>query len=230
MELFDKTPPKKILKDGSIGFSLFLPILAGCAASIFFEFLSKNKLNENTKNIIILGSKGSGKTTLWRQLQNKILDLSTTPTDETPIESFHIFANGRFVKVPPTKDIGGGNDWVNSYESIINKDGTYIYYLVDLTNLHHKNMALEIRARLIKISSIIKDKKLKDCGCKILLTNKATYDKRLKKKFGLPLTHAKNLLKLNTKGLSFKIDDIMMPIELTNSSDIDKIKKEITSN
>lgn len=31
------------------------------------------------------------------------------------------------------------------------------------------------------------------------------------------------------KNLSIKIDDYMMPVELTDSADIDKIKDEITS-
>lgn len=197
------------------------------------EYVVYKKITANTKNIIILGSKGSGKTTLWNQLQNKIPTSSPDPTDISNIESFRIAANGRKVKVPSTKDIGGGNDWVNSYENIIYKDGTYIYYLVDLLNLHEKQMALEIRARLTKISSIIKDKKLMDCGCKILLTNKDTYSKKLQAKFGPPLKHAKNMLELNKidkKSLAFSINDMMMPVELTNSADIEEIKKEITSN
>lgn len=190
-------------------------------------------ITAKTKRIIILGAKGSGKTTLWNQLQNKIPTSSPDPTDIPNIESFRIAANGRTVKVPSTKDIGGGNDWVSSYENIINKDGTYIYYLVDLLNLHEKQMALEIRARLMKISSIIKDKKLTDCGCKILLTNKDTYDKKLKAKFGSPLKHAINMLELNKldkKNLAFTINNMMMPVELTDSADIEEIKKEITSN
>lgn len=189
-------------------------------------------ITAKTKRIIILGSKGSGKTTLWSHLQDKILATPPEPTDMQNIESFRIVANGRIVKVPSTKDIGGGNDWVSSYKNIINNDGTYIYYLVDLTNLHEKNMALEIRARLTKISAIIKDKKLKDCGCKILLTNKDTYNKNLKAKFGSPLQYAIKCLDLNklNKNSPLNINDIMMVVELTNSADIEKIKNEITSN
>ena len=90
-----------------------------------YLFISElySTITTKTKHIIILGSKGSGKTTLWSQLQGKILDLAPTPTDENKIESFKIKSNGRTVKVPTTKDLGGSNDWVNSYESIINKDG-----------------------------------------------------------------------------------------------------------
>lgn len=183
-----------------------------------------------TKHIIILGSKGSGKTTLWSQLQGKILDLAPLPTDQNKIESFKIKSNGRTVKVPATKDLGGSNDWVNSYESIINKDGTFIYYLVDLKNLHEKKMALEIRARLQKISNIIKEKKLNDCGLKLLLTNKKTYHQKLESKFGSPVKYVKEKLKMEKfKNLSITIDSYMMPVELTDSTDIEKIKDEITS-
>lgn len=196
----------------------------------FIVSFLQNTFSVKTKNIIILGSKGAGKTTLWSQLQNKILDLSPAPTDMKRVESFKISTNGRTVMVPSTTDIGGGNDWVNSYSNIINKDGIYIYYLVDLTRLHEKNMALEIKARLMKISSIIKEKKLKDCGCKILLTNKKKYETQYKSKYGSPLKYAQDTLKFNHKGLSLKIDDFMMAVELTDSTDIDKIKEEITSN
>lgn len=163
-------------------------------------------------------------------MQGKILDLAPTPTDENKIESFKIKSNGRTVKVPATKDLGGGNDWVSSYESIINKDGTFIYYLVDLKNLHEPKMALEIRARLQKISNLIKEKKLIDCGCKLLLTNKKSYGQNLESKFGSPVKYVKEKLKMEKfKNLSIKIDDYMMPVELTDSADIDKIKDEITS-
>ena len=91
-------------------------------------------------------------------------------------------------------------------------------------------MALEIKARLMKISSIIKEKKLKDCGCKLLLTNKKIYEKQYESKYGSPLKYTQDTLKFNHKGLSIKIDDFMMAVELTDSTDIDKIKEEITSN
>ncbi len=199
---------------------------------IVYLFISElySTITTKTKHIVILGSKGSGKTTLWSQLQGKILDLAPTPTDENKIESFKIKSNGRTVKVPATKDLGGSNDWVSSYESIINKDGTFIYYLVDLKNLHEPKMALEIRARLQKISNLIKEKKLIDCGCKLLLTNKKSYGQNLESKFGSPVKYVKEKLKMEKfKNLSIKIDDYMMPVELTDSADIDKIKDEITS-
>ena len=91
-------------------------------------------------------------------------------------------------------------------------------------------MALEIRARLQKISNLIKDKKLIDCGCKLLLTNKKKYGQNLESKFGSPVKYVKEKLKMEKfKNLSIKIDDYMMPVELTDSADVDKIKDEITS-
>ena len=199
---------------------------------MMYLFISElySTITAKTKRIIILGSKGSGKTTLWSQLQGKILDLAPTPTDENKIESFKIHSNGRTVIVPTTKDLGGSNDWVNSYESIINKDGTFIYYLVDLKNLHEQKKALEIRARLQKISNIIKEKKLNDCGCKLLLTNKKAYSQDFESKLGSPVKYVKEMLKMEKfKNFSIKIDDYMMPVELTDPADIDKIKDEITS-
>lgn len=38
------------------------------------------------------------------------------------------------------------------------------------------------------------------------------------------------LNKLDKKNLAFTINNMMMPVELTDSADIEEIKKEITSN
>lgn len=56
------------------------------------------------------------------------------------------------------------------------------------------------------------------------------YETQYKNKYGSPLKYAQDTLKFNHKGLSLKIDDFMMAVELTDSNDIDKIKEEITSN
>ena len=47
---------------------------------IVYLFISElySTITTKTKHIVILGSKGSGKTTLWSQLQGKILDLAPT--------------------------------------------------------------------------------------------------------------------------------------------------------
>lgn len=187
------------------------------------------KINSKTKHIIILGSKGSGKTTLWNLLQNKITEKEPLPTDKEPIESFKIDVGEKKVRISSTKDIGGGDDWVKDYDEIIKADGTFIFYLVDLVNLHERGKKEEIRARLRKISSIIKDKKLKDCGCNIIATNYKLYkDKGLELKYGTPASFVKKVLRLHTMDkLSMKINEFVTPVELMEDKDIENIKKQI---
>ncbi len=203
-------------------------------AKIFCEVLAiilLEKITKKTKRIAILGMKGSGKTTMWNQLQNKIQAAPPAATSEEKIESFTIKSDNKKVYVPETKDIGGGDDWVCYYSEIINSDGTYIYFLVDLTNLHEKDRALGIRARLLKISSIIKEKRLKNCGCKILATNKKKYIMSgLEQQYGNPQEYVKKSLKLHTlEKMQIDIDSAILPVELTDEDDIMKLKNEITA-
>lgn len=188
------------------------------------------RITSKTKHIVILGSKGAGKTTLWNRLQNKIDGGKTLPTDLEPVNSFIIMAGDRSVRISSTKDVGGDDLWVKDYEEIIKSDGIFIYYLVDLTNLHEKARKQEIRARLMKISEIIKNKNLKNCGCKILATNYRAYQESgLEKQYGSPAAYVKQVLQIHTLGpLSMKIEDFVSPVELTDDKCINKIKEEIT--
>lgn len=188
-----------------------------------------NAITSKTKHIIILGSKGAGKTTLWNALQSKITEKEPLPTDKEPIVGFRINVDGKSVRISSTKDFGGGDDWVKDYDEIIKENGTFIFYLVDLLNLHERGKKDEIRARLRKISSIIKEKGLKNCGCHILATNYEQYVMGgVQKIHGTPSTFVKDVLKLHTMGnLSMKINEFITPVELTNDNDIEKIKKQI---
>ena len=59
--------------------------------------------DDNTKRIVVLGSKASGKTTLWNQLMDKKVVTEYRTTDQEKIESFNVFANNRYVKVLATQ-------------------------------------------------------------------------------------------------------------------------------
>ena len=149
---------------GSIG-SILVALFCGMSSSP----------DENTKRIVIFGSKASGKTTLWNQLMDKKVVTEYRTTDQEKIESFNFFANNRFVRVLATKDIGGGDMFVRYYNELISENGTFVYFLVDLTRLHETKQ--EIRSRLQVISKCIKDKKLLNCGFKIIATHFDEYDK-----------------------------------------------------
>lgn len=191
--------------------------------------LIRSVIDRKTMHIIILGSKGAGKTTLWNKLQNKIINKDPLPTDKELIESFIIDNGGKKVTISSTKDFGGDDLWVKHYDEIIKDNGTFIFYLVDLLTLHEQGKKDEIRARLRKISEIIKAKNLKDCGCKILATNYKLYkDNGLESKYGTAKSCVVKVLQLHTMNrLSMKISEAVTPVELMDDKYIEDIKKQI---
>ena len=204
---------------GSIG-SILVALFCGLLSSP----------DENTKRIVVFGSKASGKTTLWNQLMDKKVVTEYRTTDQEKIESFNFFANNRFVRVLATKDIGGGDMFVRYYNELISENGTFVYFLVDLTRLHETKQ--EIRSRLQVISKCIKDKKLLNCGFKIIATHFDEYDKNnynlLEKTKKAKAEVISVLTDKEIKNCSLKIDlDHIMVANLLDKSYINSIKKEI---
>ena len=204
---------------GSIG-SILVAIFCGLSSSP----------DEKTKRIVVFGSKASGKTTLWNQLMDKKVVTEYRTTDQEKIESFNFFANNRFVRVLATKDIGGGDMFVRYYNELISENGTFVYFLVDLTRLHETKQ--EIRSRLQVISKCIKDKKLLNCGFKIIATHFDEYDKNnynLLEKTKNAKAEVMSVLtdkKINNCSLKIDLDHIMVA-NLLDKSYINSIKKEI---
>lgn len=124
----------------------------------------------DTRNIIILGLKGCGKTTMWRRLRGEKPQKGTeTPTSQNQIESFTVSgSNGRTVRISSTRDIGGGDDFVKQYDSLI-ENGTMVYFLVDLCTLE-ENIRV-INARVKKILIVAKEKNLEKIGLQIVATH-----------------------------------------------------------
>ena len=204
---------------GSIG-SILVALFCGMSSSP----------DENTKRIVIFGSKASGKTTLWNQLMDKKVVTEYRTTNQEKIESFNVFANNRYVRVLATKDIGGGDMFVRYYNELISENGTFVYFLVDLTRLHETKQ--EIRSRLQVISKCIKDKKLQNCGFKIIATHFDEYDKNnynlLEKAKKAKAEVISVLTDKEIKKCSLKLDlDHIMVANLLDKSYINSIKKEI---
>ena len=204
---------------GSIG-SILVALFCGLSSSP----------DEKTKRIVVFGSKASGKTTLWNQLMDKKVVTEYRTTNQEKIESFNFFANNRFVRVLATKDIGGGDMFVRYYNELISENGTFVYFLVDLTRLHETKQ--EIRSRLQVISKCIKDKKLLNCGFKIIATHFDEYDKNnynlLEKTKKAKAEVISVLTDKEIKNCSLKIDlDHIMVANLLDKSYINSIKKEI---
>lgn len=178
-------------------------------------------------HVAILGSKGSGKTTLWNKLRNIACE-EQKATDQTEINSFKVCYDGKTITVASTYDIGGDDVYVGQdYELVINNNDTLIYFLTDLMKLQESKDY--IGACLKKISLLIKEKKLKRCRVKILATNLQSFKlSGLEEKYGSALKYAKSILGLNRFETMLQgLDKIILPIELTDDAQIELIKSEI---
>ena len=203
-------------------------VLGGSILGLFCVLSSSP--DEKTKRIVIFGSKASGKTTLWNQLMDKKEVTEYRTTDQEKIESFPVYANNNYVSVFATKDFGGDDLYVRYYNELISENGTFVYFLVDLTRLQETKQ--EIRSRLQVISKCIEDKRLQDCGFKIIATHFDEYDKNnyniLEKNKKAKAEVMSVLTNKKIKNCSLKIDlDHIMVANLLDKSDINSIKKEI---
>jgi GTPase SAR1 family protein len=196
-----------------------IPVIIG----IFITVVIIANIAEDTKNVVILGPKASGKTTLWNQLRGLKTPNSHENTSKEEIKSFSIKTKtGIERKISTSYDIGGGDQWVADYDKLIKENKTFILFLIDLTNAEGKKS--EVRARLLKIFKIIEDKKLEDCGIKILGT---FHDKYRVSYTDNADTYLKETIDLNS--ISNKLKNIeIMSVNLLDISDVEKIKQEVS--
>lgn len=167
-------------------------------------------------------------------VKNRKIGYDYIPTPgQTVIDSFKVKYKDHEVRVLATKDIGGSDAWVKYYNELITEDGTFIYFLVDLTRLQDAKQ--EIRSRLQLISKCIKDKKLNDCGFKIIATHFDEYEKSMENQGYLVVRDAaindvlKSLTDKKIKNCNLNIDiNHIMVANLFDSLYIDEIKREIT--
>lgn len=206
----------------------FLPIIIGALIGLAITggiilYCSPSK---ETKKIAILGAIASGKTTLWNKLRDQVCPEHYSPTYEDPIDKFDISIDGRTVSICATKDIGGSDDWVQDYESVI-QEGTFIYYLVDLTKLQDKRQ--DTRSRLQRISIFIKENNHKDCGLKILATHYDVYSNN--KGYPSKDDAAREVKQvIDAKSIKdFDIDGRVIAVNLLDPNDIEIIKREIVN-
>lgn len=176
--------------------------------------------------IAIFGSKGSGKSTLWKQLQCIFADENYIATSGImDVSQFTINYNGKEKVIAKSKDFGGGDDVVKYYGEVIT-EGTFIYYLIDLTSL--EEFKRETRARIKAIGKVIEEKKLKDkVGLRLVATH---YKEFLKNNPGKDINDAKSEL-ISVMGLKdvkdVKIEETVMMAELTDKQDIRQFFEQI---
>lgn len=238
---------------------LLIPLIIGgtIAVAKLIDLLSedtKEALRECRK-LVILGDRGSGKTTLWNGLRGLRASGGYTQTmGLESVDSFSINANGRQVTIEKGADIGGSDELVAPYyqkllagektdsdaafistgllsvlcdggivnvrETVVSK--TVVFYLVSAVDLmRNERECSRINVPRLRIcqSAIGKN------GAIILLL---TQMNKFVKEYGD--SQKNELLKRSQRyfGPSNQCGgDGHIPVELTNSDDIEKIKKLI---
>ncbi len=204
-------------------------------------------LNEDTKEalrecrkLVILGERGSGKTTLWKGLRGLRTSGEYTQTmGLESIDSFNINVNGRQVTIEKGADIGGSDELVAPYykkllageeadsagvvtlgiSTILTSSKTVVFYLVSAADL----MKDARRCSLTNVPRLrLCQSALGGNGAIILLL---TQKNRFIKEYGND--SMKELIKRSHSYFDECGCDGHIPVELTDSDDIEKIKKLI---
>lgn len=206
-------------------FPILYALLGGVGAFVVSAIIGAF-LPSQAASIAIFGSRGSGKTTLWKQLQGVFADenyWSTTGIDN--VDQFTINYDGKKKVISKSKDFGGSDDVVKYYGEVIT-EGTFIYYLIDLTSL--EEFKRETRARLKAIGKVVEEKKLKDkVGLRLVATH---YKEFLKNNPGKDINYARAKL-ISVVGLKdvkdVEIEETVMVAELTDKQDIRQFFEQI---
>lgn len=158
------------------GGDLLYLLIGGCAilASWLIYIFKRGKVNKYTKNIVIMGARGAGKTTLWHQLRGDKLESTYASTTAESIKTFSFKTkSGKPIKIVNGVDYGGSDDYVKAYLDLLS-DNTFVFYLIDLTDLTEQ-AGRELRARLEAIVRTFQNNKMKGQGIKLLATNFGKY-------------------------------------------------------
>ncbi len=210
------------------GFLPFIPlvILASGALGLGgFLLASLSEPNEETRDIIILGMQGSGKTTLWEALGAKVRAGATYSEEAIDSFSIEVIREGEThrISIHNAKDVGGAKDFVSykHYLDLINSD-SFVYFIVNAMHIRKSDYYEDIEDRLLLINKIVKEKGTEKLGLKILVSHCDHISGNDEKE------HIYGKIKEIFKEVGFK--DKFPKIEfvnLTDSNDIKWIKNEI---
>lgn len=206
---------------------LLYTLIVGCAflASWLIYIFKRGKVNKYTKNIVIMGARGAGKTTLWHQLRGDKLESTYASTTAESIKTFSFKTkSGKPIKIVNGVDYGGSDDYVKAYLDLLS-DNTFVFYLIDLTDLTEQ-AGRELRARLEAIVRTFQNNKTKGQGIKLLATNFGKYSSISNKTRDDAKYEVMQLIGLE-KFKKLKIKDKIKVVELRDPSDIDEIKEEL---
>lgn len=200
-------------------------ICLGLEPSILQSSVTPVSGEGEAKSIAIFGSRGAGKTTLWKQLRGEFKDMKYIPTPGAdPISEFTVEHNGVKMTIKKTADFSGADEMVKRYDELI-EEGTFIYYLIELTDLLENKS--ETRARLQKISSIIKKKDLKEnASCRLVGTHYRKYESLTGKSRDEARLELSEVIGLDSI-MDARIEDTILILELTERTDVCKILDQI---
>ena len=202
-----------------------IPIIIG--GTIVVTAVTGNLLSDRTKDnirlakkIAILGTRGTGKTTLWNSLRGQSCGGGYRQTvGREEIKEFYL-RNGQ-LKVASTFDIGGGDeDFMSSYEQVLKGDNIVVFFLVSAVDMMEGNSAIRNScARLRKICSTISGKS--GCSLVLFLTHRNDFIRKYGKE---SISQVENSAK---RTFGEYTNEACILLELTDRKDVEQIIKLI---
>lgn len=227
--------------------SLLLKLLLRGPVVILSEILVREiikkitSISTSTKRLVIIGPKGSGKTTIWRSILEshpEVLEkLGDGGTSITQIPDFTIRYNGRDLQIIDSKDIGGGDDFfANRVVEELKKDDTFILFIFNANNVLQE-IDSEIKVIQERLEFIHRMGKFKDHSIngKMLLIG-SHIDEALKRDKELSEKNIPDKLyqKVGTKYFKqiqgFNIEKHLIAIDLTNKNMLNNLKNKLFEN
>lgn len=188
--------------------------------------------NIDTVKLVILGSKGSGKSELWDRLKGEKPNSQNYSIRD--IESFKLKGEGgKEIIILKATDLGGDNELVKEYEHYLKDDGTFVFFIVNLEDIKEKREEIRSRLQLI-FNELSKHEK---CGIRILASHYDSYTQSGKGRSEMDATkYVRETIfdkPINLKDDSFNklhfIEGFIHPVNLTNEQDVNKIRELIAN-
>lgn len=146
---------------------LLWPIGAIIAALIAWVLkkLFDTEPNGEMRRVLILGTAGSGKTTLWGHLRGDREGAVSKTTIGDKIGTFEFAKNakGEPIYIEKTEDVAGMEEFVRHWKSKI-QDDSFLLFVFDVRELDAESKVKAIKTRLRVIAEVIKEKGFKNIG------------------------------------------------------------------
>lgn len=153
-ELYDKSP---------MAVKVLLPV------PLSLPLLMSDYILGTTRNVLILGQKGAGKTTMWNYLRGISGEPQVTQYEHIKAFVFARKKSGMPLRIASTVDIGGQATFVSNYDHLIESD-SHIFFFCRIDSIRSEVEMRDIRARLDKIRRVVEAKGVRTIGLTLVLT------------------------------------------------------------